>query len=169
MTDFSGRQITIDGNILRILESVAAKNNIELDYLANHILRNYLEENTISGEVVFESRRFKRKKVIIPALIYEKLDKKGACRCLSATVLDISIGGLSLAVPIEVESEIEFLNNQTEFDVVLYLANTEILSHFRCQLTYVLKNEHTIKLGASFLECDEYSLQQLTVFLRQQQ
>jgi len=168
MNESSRRQITLAGDICRSLEAFAAKNNMELEYLVNHILKNYLEKNNMSREAVSENRKFKRKNVIIPALMYEKLGKKEAGKCLSATVLDIAIGGLRLSVPFEVESEIEFIEDQTEFDVVLYLVSTEILSRFRCQLTHVQKTEHTINVGASFLECDEYSLQQLTEYLSQQ-
>jgi len=168
MADFSGRQITVSIDIFESLELIAAKNNMKLDYLVNHVLKGYIDENFISADDVSKNRKFQRKKVIIPALMYEKKDKEDPGRYLPVTVLDISIGGLKLALPPEEQPQIDLVANQAEFEVILYLTDTKSLSRFKCKLIHVQKSEQGVNLGVSFLECDEFSHKQLTAYLRRQ-
>lgn len=167
MADSSGKQVTICDDIFDTVKALADNNNIEVETLVNHILKKYLEDRLPSENGFSEKRKFRRKKIIIPALIYEKFKESDTGRYVPTTVLDISIGGARLAIPLERKSRIEFVRNSSEFEVVLYLSDGNGLSRFKCQVRHVDECDQAVKVGGSFQESDEYSHQQLDNFLRQ--
>ncbi|WP_028575419.1 PilZ domain-containing protein [Desulfonatronovibrio hydrogenovorans] len=168
MGDFQRRQVSITEEAYAGLKALAETNKLEVDDLVDHILKSYIDEKLDFGAAdEADKRRYHRKRVIIPALVYEQSSTSGVGRYVSTTVLDISIGGAKLALPMERTSRVEFLKNRNNFEVILYLSDTEELSRFKCELKYIEEREQMVSVGGSFLECDEYSSQQLTNYLRQ--
>lgn len=165
MGQCSKKLVYIDEKILDILEPVAEKNNISLSILLDQILRGYLEENNMDEAGTEDKRKFRRKKVVIPGMVYEKSQEANVGRYYSTTVLDISIGGTRLAFPVDRDGKIEFIRNNSDFEIILYLSDTEVLSRFRCKLRHVEKDDYTIKVGGAFLQGDEYSHEQLNKYL----
>ena len=165
MSDFTGQKIIIDIDTLQNLQLLAERNIMDVGILINQMLKNFLHEVITSDLGVSEKRRFKRKKTIIPALVYKKARNSEMGRYITTTVLDISIGGTKLAIPLEDDSRIEIFNNNSEFEIILHLSDTEAVSRFKCQLRHSAKDDKIQNIGAAFLQCDEYSHKELSKYL----
>ncbi|WP_045216461.1 PilZ domain-containing protein [Desulfonatronovibrio magnus] len=167
MSNSLKKEVYIDEKILDRLESVAKRSELRLSTLLDQILRTYIEDNEVNSPITDEKRKFKRKNVVIPAMVYEKSQEANVGRYYSTTVLDISIGGTRLAFPIDRDGKIEFIRSNSDFEVILYLTDTEVLSRFKCNLKHVEKNDYTIKVGGAFTQCDEFSNDQLNQYFMQ--
>jgi hypothetical protein len=167
MSDIPVQNISVDVDTFQSLHLIAEKNNMEIQSLINMILKNYLYENIDSDTGISEKRKFKRKKTIIPALVYKPTRSKDTGKYLSTTVLDISIGGTKLAVPLEDDSRVEFSTHNSEFEIILHLSDNQDVSRFKCQLRHLEKDDKTQNIGVSFLECDQSSHAHLASYLSQ--
>jgi len=146
---------------------MAEKNKMDVDSLINLILRNYLYENIDSDTGISEKRKFKRKKTIIPALMYKPTRSKDTGKYISTTVLDISIGGTKLAVLLEDDTRVEFSTHNSEFEIILHLSDNQAVARFKCQLRHLEKDDKIQNIGVSFLECDQSSHEELSKYLQQ--
>ncbi len=167
MSDHPGVKITVDIDTFQSLHLMAEKNNMAVDKLIKQILKNYLHENIAPDSGISEKRKFKRKKTIIPALIYKTTRNQEMGRYITTTVLDISIGGTKIAIPLEDNSRVELVNNNSEFEIILHLSDTDAISRFKCQIKHLDKDEQIQSVGASFLACDTCSHEELSRYLQQ--
>lgn len=171
MAHYLAKKVYINEQILGKLEAESIKNGISLNTLLNHIFKKYLENNTYTAPDV-EKRRFARKKVVIPALIYEKISSNGGNgenvdmgRYLFSTILDISMGGLRLVMPADNNGKMEFLKKKSDFEVISYLSGSETLFRFKCRPKHVEKNDNAVKVGSSFIEGENPQQQDLEGYL----
>ncbi len=162
---YSAQQILISEDIFKNLQLVAVKNNMEVDNFVNDILKDFLKENFSFHAGLSEKRKHKRKKMITPALVYEKHPKENTGRYLTTSVLDISPGGVRLALLMDREPRIELAENKTEFEIFLYLTDTEVISRFKCRLKHFRITGQMMNVGGTFLECDEHSRLNLNNYL----
>ena len=166
MAHYLEKKVYINEEILDKLETEAVKNRISLTTLLNHIFRKYIENNTDAGPNE-EKRRFPRKKVVIPAIIYGKNRNGGGEEdvdmgmYLSSTIFDISLGGLGLLMSVENDEKMELLKNNSEFEVISYLSGSQTLFRFNCWSEHVEKDDSTVKVGSSFINGDPAQLHEL--------
>lgn len=170
MTRYVGRKIYINEQVLDKLEVLAGKNNLSLSTLLNHVFTRYLENNKYTAPDI-EQRRFARRKLVTPSLIYEQIRRGGGGeeadmgRYFSSTILDISMGGLMLAMPAGNNGKLELLKMKSDFEVISYLSGSETLFRFKCRPEHVEKNDHAVKVGASFIEGENPQVQELEGYL----
>ena len=157
----------IDIDTLQSLHLMAERNIMDVGILINQILKNFLHENITTDLGISEKRRFKRKKTIIPALLYKKAHNSKKGRYITTTVLDISIGGTKLAIPLESDSRVELINDNSEFEIVLHFSDNDAVSRFKCQPRHSARDDKIQNIGAAFLQCDEYSHEELSKYLQQ--
>lgn len=161
----SQQQVAISSEIATTLARYAQTLNIELDNAVEQILSNFIQTSGLAATPLEEKRRFRRKKVVIPAVAYERSLYSNSGRYFATTLLDISIDGTKLFFPLEKQDKIEFLKTQNDFDVIFCFFGTDNISRFTCRFIHMEKNGINIMIGGSFIHSDAYSFDQLNQFL----
>lgn len=167
MAGKSKKLVYVDEALLDMLEPVAQNSNLSLSALLDNILRGFISENRIAQDDSEEKRKFNRKTVVMPAMVYEKSTETNVGRYFSTTILDLSIGGTRMAFPIERDQKIEFIKTGSDFEIILYLSDSRVLSRFKCRLRHVEKNDFMVNVGGEFVQGDDFSHEQLHSFMTQ--
>ena len=172
MTRYLEKTVYIKENILDKLEMLAKKNSLSLSTLLNHIFTKYLESRN-GYDQLEEKRKSARKKVVIPALVYEKTQNGGngedfdMGRYISTTIFDISRGGLRLVVPAGKNGGMQFAKPQSEFEVISYLSGNSTLFRLKCRAEHIEQNENGVKVGSSFVDEANPEIDKLEVYCLQ--
>lgn len=140
----------IDEAILERLAGIGKCNGLSLSALLNEILQSYLETNDPNFRSGEDRRRFNRKKVIIPAIIYEKNESESIGRYSSSTILDLSLGGVRLSFPLGSESKTQIIKSGTEFEVIFSLNGSKEPVVFKCNAARLEKKDYGVQVGAAF-------------------
>ncbi|MGA3174136.1 MAG: PilZ domain-containing protein [Syntrophorhabdales bacterium] len=144
------------------LERVAREDHRSLSSAIEVILTEYLSKNPEFPHRQ-ERRRYGRKRVSIPARI--KVTDIGK-RQYEATILDISLSGLRVALPKESLSEIYEGAGNPQFETSFMLPDEEEKSvRFVCKPQRVVPVNGSIHVGASFIDTEFTSYQQLQQYL----
>ncbi len=146
---------------------VALQENLRPSVLLEMILRDFIREKEFAAMKTDDKRRFTRKSVVLPAMVYESSEEPNVGRYFAATVYDISFGGICLAFPLERENKIEFLNARSEYEVICHLSDSGELSRFKCIPHYVARDDFTLKVGGSIVEASADSHDNLSQYLTQ--
>ena len=160
----------INEKLLDKLEALAGKNGLPLNTLLEHIFREYLEKSELLT-LEEEKRRYARKKVVSPALVYEETENgeinedSEMGRYISTTIFDVSRGGVKLILSAKNYSELDFTEKGSVFEVVSYLSGNETLFRFRCKSQHVEKDDYTVRIGCAFEEVDAHQMQELSTHL----
>ncbi len=146
------------------LALIAQQKYITPSDLMDQILTDYFvnKNNKIQNH---EKRRFKRKNVFIPAMIYESIEDKNIGRYFSSTLIDISFGGISLGIPPEKIDKMEFIKSNSMFEVLFYCSEKG-LARFQCTPRHVIDEEDTVKVGSSFVGAVMHSPAELRMLMQ---
>ncbi len=147
----------IDESIIDRLAEIGKHNGLGLSALLSEILLSYLEENDPRWVSSEDRRGFTRKKVMIPAMIFEKSATELVGRYHSATILDISLGGVRLSLPLERDGKTEIIKKGNEFEIIFSMNGNNETMYFNCNLSRMQKTEHSIQVGAVFSETNPQS------------
>ena len=161
------KNVYINELFLDRLDAAARKNNVSLNTFLNSIFMKYLESRVPEQLNVREKRLFPRKRVAIPAMIYEKMDQGDEDDFSSVTVSDISPCGIRLVLPLEMKVKTRLLKNNSEFEVIFPLSEEENCFHLKCRVEHIEKNEHIIRVGCSFVEGGNFSHEDLCAYIMQ--
>ncbi len=161
--------VQIDQSVWVKLKPLALERKQDTQDLIQEILQRFLEDNQGNADEGQERRRYRRKEIIMPAMVYEKSPNGDMGKYFSSTILDVSIGGTRLVFPLEKQGKIEFLNSSQEFEVICYLPDSEVLSRFKCNPKYFLKDEESIQVGVAFKETDATSYETLSKVLSEEE
>ncbi len=153
--------IYIDECLLERLAVIGKKSALSVSALLNEIVATYLETNDPLFKQCEEKRNFKRRKIILPAMIFEKSTTDMVGRYYSATILDLSLGGVRLSFPLHRNGKTEIINKGAEFEVIFSMDDDSDPMYFRCSLNRIHKSGHSIQLGAAFCETDPQSHERL--------
>lgn len=163
----SRKEVAIDSEIAAILARYAQIINMDMEQVVDNILTSFIQTSGLTQSGKDEKRRFQRKKVVMPAIAYEKSLISNSGRYFATTLLDISIGGTKLFFPQEKYHKIEFLKSDNNFDIIFCFFRTDNISRFTCRLTHAEKDGVNIKVGGSFIYSDTYSYEQLNKYFSQ--
>ncbi len=160
----SRNEVAIDSEIAATLARYAQRMNMDVEQIVDNILTSFIQTTGLTPSVTEEKRRFQRKKVVMPAIAYEKSLISNSGRYFATTLLDISIGGTKLFFPQEKYDKIEFLKTENNFDIIFCFFKTDNISRFTCRLTHAEKDGVNITVGGSFIYSDTYSYEQLNKY-----
>ncbi|EFI33359.1 hypothetical protein Dthio_PD0687 [Desulfonatronospira thiodismutans ASO3-1] len=167
MAGQSKKRVHIKEELHHKLNLVALQENLRPSVLLESILNDYIQEKEFIDMKADDKRRFRRKSVVLPAMVYEGSDDPNVGRYFATTVYDISVGGICLAFPLEREGKIEFLKSRSEYEVICYLSGSEELSRFKCIPHYASRDDYTLKVGGSFVQAPADSHDKLSQYLTQ--
>jgi len=159
------KKVPIDQSVWLKLDPVARARNQSTHELIREILEGFLVVNQVDTEVKTERRVYRRKEVVLPAMIYEQSTNGDMGRYFSATIVDVSIGGARLAFPLDRKGRIKFLSSSKDFEIVCYFPDSEVLCRFKCNPKYLAKNDGNVQVGAAFSETGPESFEPLSNFL----
>ncbi len=158
------KEILIDHEIYEQIKIIASRSNMRKEKLIEQILTGYIHNKELDKIDKYEKRRFKRRQVVIPAIVYEKTEAPATGRYFSTTIFDISPSGISMVFPLDREDKIHFTKDHSNYELMFYLRDCEVISCFKCKPGYVVKNDYNIRVGGSFVETDYSSHEQLSRF-----
>jgi c-di-GMP-binding flagellar brake protein YcgR len=151
-------------NIKKPLEQIAKKSRKSVSSVLDNIIYNYLGENKSLKVLQKERREFPRKKVHLPALFHDASTQSGDIK--TCTVLDISLGGLLVSVPLGSKLEITKKNGQAiKFEIILPLPESFQPIEITCQSQRISKTEKDVRVGADFVDTNFQSCQILQKYL----
>jgi hypothetical protein len=163
--DSQTRGLYIDEALLERLAELGKDNSLSVSSLLNELITSYLEENDPKWLKSRDKRLFKRKRVMIPAMIYKSSESELVGRYHSTTILDISLGGMRLSCAPESTCKNEIEKDGSEFEVLFSLDKENEPVVLRCNLARIKNTEHGVQMGASFCEANSHSHEYLQKYL----
>jgi hypothetical protein len=146
------------------LEKIAEEERKTVSSVIETILYNALKEKKALPAIGKEKRKHARKKLAIPALINEiGAETKEFSQ---GTILDISLGGVRIAIPRGAKCEISTDNETYELNIVFALPYESRPVNVKCRPQRIADAaEGNLQVGASFVDSDFQSYQTLQRYL----
>jgi hypothetical protein len=145
------------------LEVVAREDHRSLSSAIELILTEYLKKNRdFQNRDQQERRRYKRKRITIPAYIKACDDGTG---WHGAVVLDLSLGGVGLSVPQECVTQIYEMGEKPQFETSFVLPETKKPVRVICKPERVVPSNGNAYIGASFINAEFVNYQHLQQYL----
>jgi hypothetical protein len=145
------------------LEVVAREDRRSLSSAIELILTDYLKKNRdFSDRDQQERRRYKRKRVTIPAYV-KTFD--GETSQHGAVILDMALGGIRISIPKECVSQIYEAGEKSQFETSFVLPETHKAVRVICKPERAVPSNGDVYVGASFVDADFTNYQHLQQYL----
>jgi hypothetical protein len=156
----------IDEEILDDLDALALAHGLSLSALLDEVLREYLEKRKHNaGRSASDKRRFRRKKVLIPAMVYHKPDTGGSGRYFATTIVDISMGGMRMSIPLPGNGNLRIEQNSSEFEVIFSISEDTEPIRIKCRPQRIDQKQNQIQVGAAFSGSESESHERLHQYI----
>jgi c-di-GMP-binding flagellar brake protein YcgR len=149
--------------IRKALESISVSERKSLSSIIETILFQHLKDRKTLQAVGSERRRYTRKKVSLPALIREASTEYREYQ--AGTIIDISLGGLKIAVPKGTTIEITTDEQTKAIEVAFALPDATHLLRMKCQPRRANDAITDFQIGASIEDADFNSYKVLQQYL----
>ena len=135
---------------------------IILDYLEDE--RNLQLSETETDRRGFQDRRrFKRKKITLPATSTIKVG--GKTETFACVIIDIAMGGVLVSFPISSKVKLSTVGDLPHFKLSFHLPQIEDKLHFQCDTRRIIEKDREIQISAVIRKADEETLKQLKFYL----
>lgn len=127
------------------------------------ILSDYLGKRKLNPvvEVKNEKRQYPREVLSVPAVINQPdTDKIGI-----AAITEISLGGLKILLPKELEERLVIEDQGSKFEVVFNLPSNNRPIRLACESRSLIDAKDSIQVGASFVDADFQNYKALQAYL----
>jgi hypothetical protein len=146
------------------LEKLAKIKRQTLSSVIEDVLYYHLKEKKAFKESKQERRAFNRKKVSLPAFVYEE-DTKNPGEFQTGTILDVSLGGLLISVPKGAKLALSGDSKDRGFHIVFTLPEFQRPVTMVCQPQRVAESGEDVQVGSAFVDSDFQSCQVLQKYL----
>ena len=140
-----------DIEIRRAVEKTARDDNRSVSYVIESIIRSYFKENKTLNSIDEKRRRFERKPTGISCFIGSSDTQ--ARDLITATIMDISHGGLRISIPKASDLDIKNIFAET-FVVIFTLPNCNWPIRIECRSQRVFDHEDEVHVGAVIVNPD---------------
>lgn len=154
----------ISADNLQRLEELALAQGMDLSACVGDIVTRYLAGMDLFQEDN-EKRKFPRKKVLIPAMIHTKPGSELVGSYHSTTIVDVSLGGLCISVPLYKIKNFGLNLGDAEFDIMFTFLDGEVPVSYKCKTHRVQQLDNVMHVGASFQAMDAHSLTAFRQFM----
>jgi hypothetical protein len=134
------------------LEKYAAEEKRSVSAVIESILSEYLRSHSGMKDVADEKRRYRRRNVSIPALVKASGKVEGGLE--SAMVMDMSLGGLCMALTKESATDIADGAKSPRFEAAFILPSSRRPVRILCKRERVTPLNDGCCIGASFVGSD---------------
>ena len=153
------------------LKRAAVQERRTVASLLDKIILNYLEDErylqlseTLTDRRGFQDRRrFKRKKIPLPAILTIRV--KGKTETFACVIIDIAMGGVLVSFPKSSKIKIGTAGDLPHFKLSFHLPQIEDKLHIQCDTLRIIEKDREIQIGAIIKEPDEETLKQLKFYL----
>lgn len=149
------KQITVSKRVFDAVCAMAERRHVSADMFAEEILKGYVtgHEEAYGSD----KRHFGRKRVIMPAMVFDRAEDADAGRYVATTIADISLGGTRLSIPLEKGASMQFVQTDESFEILFSLPGSSGLASFKCKTRRVDRQGQSIQVGVCFEGTDEQS------------
>lgn len=151
-------------DIKHSLGTMARRKRQTLSSVIEDILYYYLKENKAFKRPRQERRTFTRRKVALPAFIYDD-DKNKDSELEIGTIMDISLCGLLISVPKGAKLDISDDGKNHGLRIVFTLPEFQRPINMICQPQRLTESEEAVQIGAAFVDSDFQSYRILQKYL----
>jgi len=153
-----------NSNIRNYLKSIAGYQRLSLSHVIESVIYQHQEQSAIQVKPVDPDRRqYQRNQVMLPAFIGKNPSQVQEYE--TGSVLDISLGGIRFSARGKTDSKIQPGEESTEFSVIFTLPDQRQPVTVRCLPHSVLDTPEEFQFGASFVDVDFHSYQNLQKYL----
>ena len=153
------------------LKRAAVQERRTVASLLDKIILDYLEDErylqlskTGTDRRGFQDRRrFKRKKIALPATLTIRV--VGKTETFACVVIDIAMGGVLVSFPKSSKIKIGTAGDLPHFKLSFHLPQIEDKLHFQCDTLRIIEKDREIQIGAVIKEPDDETLKQLKFYL----
>jgi hypothetical protein len=144
------------------LDDLARNEKLSISAVIHGLLLEFIREKQVHSEGS-ERRQHLRKKVSLPAFVYES-DPKSA---RPGTILDLSLAGARISVPQSERLELNETTKEKQLGLLFTLPLGKKAITVKCCTTRVQGAHGSAEVGARFVDSDFESYQRLQNFLLQ--
>jgi hypothetical protein len=145
------------------LDDLARNEKLSISAVIHGLLLEYVREKQVRPAEGSEKRQHLRKKVSLPAFVYES-DPKSA---RPGTILDLSLAGARISVPQSDRLELDETTKEKQLGLLFTLPLEKKAITVKCCTTRVQGTDGSAEVGARFVDSDFESYQRLQNFLLQ--
>jgi hypothetical protein len=146
------------------LRKVAKEDRRSLSLTIEHALTSFLKERKAFDLIEKERRQFTRKVISLPAFVNYS-NSSGKPQLCSASVIDISLGGVKISIPKNMRLEITVDPEGSKFQIIFPLPDKEMPISIDCEARSVVDSSNSLFVGASFTDADFNSYKNLQSYL----
>ncbi|MBN1663856.1 MAG: PilZ domain-containing protein [Deltaproteobacteria bacterium] len=150
------------------MSKIAKQERRSLSSMIEIALMNFLKEKNAINNVNSERRRYPRKQISIPAFInhYESGHyESGKARLNAASLMDLSLGGLKISIPIDAKVDVQRDGQTTKFQIIFTLPNDNIPISLDCEPRHESDCTDGVYIGAVITDADFKSYKKLQSYL----
>lgn len=140
-----------DLEVMRAVEKTAKENNQSVSYVIESIIRSYFMDNKTLQHIDEKQRRFERKCTGFSCFI-GNADSQ-ARDLITATIMDISHGGVRISIPKGPDFDIKSVFDET-FVVIFTLPNCNWPIKLECRSQRVFDHKDEVHIGANIINPD---------------
>ncbi len=100
-------------------------------------------------------------------MIYQGFEDVNVGRYFSATIFDISSGGICMAFPLEKSSKNELIKSESMYEIIFQLNKHKTIYRIMCKAVYIKINNYVVRVGGCFIESKDFKYEQLNMQLSQ--
>jgi len=134
--------------IKSFLEKIAEKERQSVSSVVESIIYHYLKNDKAIEGIFQNRRRFERKKVSIPAYIGDTRWQRHDF--VAGTILDISFGGIKMAIPKGTRVEIKNVSETDELSISFRIPTCLWPINMKINPQRVFESAEEVQFGASF-------------------
>jgi len=141
------------------LEKISTEERRTLSSTIENILYTHIEDKKEFKQIQEENRRYPRKSVSVPALLSFNSETS------AGIVLDISLGGLQISIPVGSQLEIKEDEDNSTFSIVFTLPEIKKPLSVQCLPKHIVHSNGETTMGVSFADTDFANYQALQNYL----
>ena len=151
-------------DIRNYLDAIARQQRLSLSHVVESIIYHHQQQNAQTTKPVDPDRRlYQRRQVMLPAFISRTPSQIQEFE--TGSVLDISLGGIRFSVPGKTASKIQPNTDPSEYNVIFTLPDQRQPVKVRCRPQSVLDAAEEVQIGATFVDAEFHSYQNLQKYL----
>ena len=152
-----------DNTIKNFLNEIATEERMSLSSVIEKILQIRLETIKDRRIVGGERRYYNRRQVSLPAFIIDSAPRDNAIQ--TAKVIDLSLGGVRITVPKEINLSICRDTEGDQFHIIFTFPDVAHPIKMKCQPQRISDCGKELQIGASFVDADFKGYQDLQAHL----
>ena len=158
--------LRMNSNVRAALKKAAEANCRTTASLLDKIITDFLKNEGFmtKRQLGEERRRFSRKRIPLPSKTV--LRTNGKTDSIPSVVKDISLGGVKVVFPRDIEKKITTSSMLPHFDLSVDFPRDNRQLTFECDMRHLNKTDSEIQVGAAFENISKKNIQRLKNYLR---